>query len=589
MTSHALPARREAVLVLLLTLLGAILRFWSPGRLGLVHFDEGIYALAGLWFASPKGLAGIDPSLIPFAPPGYPTLVGVFYMLLGVGDIPPILVSQLAGVATIPVVGWIGRRAFGRGAGASSSALAALAGAHVAFSRMALTDSVFLFVWLLALGFGGRFLDRPTLLRALPLGLAVGLAQNVKYNGALSGVCVALSALIVLASTSEKRLGRIVRTLGFGTIAAALAALIYFPWYQFVERHGGYAALLEHHRSYLGGIDDWTRHWRTQMAEQAALSGRLKSSVNWGLIAGLLGGLGGAVASNGPRLVRGPSKREGLRFGAGLLGGSIVLGLTSSAAWWASLSRLPKVLGRGTPTARVVAVAWLVFALLTPFYHPYARLWLPLHALSWLIVGGLIAEFVAASNPSSTVASVAKPELTTHGRRLARGPILLVACLLAAFVIERGGSTPWAPLSGLLDPSDSLRVACAEVAADLARTDSSNPVSRLRVLGRPPAVFYLSMSSPVPVHRVDGPEGLFQPGDPGAAALDDTGLEPRPVVSDLANDWRVSRWVLSRRVENQLNLPTLLDHYPEAAFGRSGGPAGPPSRVSELRLYRPRP
>ena len=41
-----------------LTLVGGMLRLWSLGRLGLVHFDEGIYALAGLWVFSPQGLAG---------------------------------------------------------------------------------------------------------------------------------------------------------------------------------------------------------------------------------------------------------------------------------------------------------------------------------------------------------------------------------------------------------------------------------------------------------------------------------------------------------------------------------------------------
>ena len=43
------PWRREWVWMLAFTVLGAIVRFWGPGRLGLDQFDEGIYALAGLW------------------------------------------------------------------------------------------------------------------------------------------------------------------------------------------------------------------------------------------------------------------------------------------------------------------------------------------------------------------------------------------------------------------------------------------------------------------------------------------------------------------------------------------------------------
>ena len=65
---------RETLVVIALTLLGAVIRLWSPGRLGLIHFDEGIYALAGLWSLSPRGLAEIDPTIISYAPPGFPVL-----------------------------------------------------------------------------------------------------------------------------------------------------------------------------------------------------------------------------------------------------------------------------------------------------------------------------------------------------------------------------------------------------------------------------------------------------------------------------------------------------------------------------------
>ena len=58
--------------------------------------------------------------MIPYAPPGFPILVGIAYLLLGVGDHAAIGVSQVAGVLTIPVVGWLGRRTFGPGAGGAS-------------------------------------------------------------------------------------------------------------------------------------------------------------------------------------------------------------------------------------------------------------------------------------------------------------------------------------------------------------------------------------------------------------------------------------------------------------------------------------
>src|SRR5436189_2149171 len=87
MTPRASTLRREAIASLILTLVGAVLRLWSAGRLGLTHFDEGIYALAGLWSLSPHGLAALDRSIIAYAPPGLPILVGLGYLVLGVGDL----------------------------------------------------------------------------------------------------------------------------------------------------------------------------------------------------------------------------------------------------------------------------------------------------------------------------------------------------------------------------------------------------------------------------------------------------------------------------------------------------------------------
>ena len=51
-------------ILITLTLIAAVLRFWNAGRLGLCHFDEGIYAFAGLWIRSTKGLSAIDPNVI---------------------------------------------------------------------------------------------------------------------------------------------------------------------------------------------------------------------------------------------------------------------------------------------------------------------------------------------------------------------------------------------------------------------------------------------------------------------------------------------------------------------------------------------
>ena len=56
-TANGSRLLREAIVVAALTVVGAILRLWSLGRLGLVHFDEGIYAMAGCGSSRRRDLA----------------------------------------------------------------------------------------------------------------------------------------------------------------------------------------------------------------------------------------------------------------------------------------------------------------------------------------------------------------------------------------------------------------------------------------------------------------------------------------------------------------------------------------------------
>ncbi len=279
-----------------LTVIGGLLRSWSIGRLGLVHFDEGIYAMAGTWPFSPGGLAGLNPSVIVFAPPGFPILVGLAYLLLGAGDLSAILVSIAMGTLTIPVAGWVGWRAFGRGAGAAAAAFAALSGPHIAFSRMALTDASFLLTWLLAIGQGHRFLERPGPGRAVALGLAVGVAQLFKYNGWIAGVVVVLVAAIGARVPSADRMpAKPFAPWGWGLAAAVVAALVYWPWFRFVEAHGGYPALLAHQRGYMRGPSAWPAYALVQLQQDRALS----AGAWWMAASGLAAAAAGLAAIGG--------------------------------------------------------------------------------------------------------------------------------------------------------------------------------------------------------------------------------------------------------------------------------------------------
>src|SRR3954470_3338494 len=119
------PSYREVLIVLILTLVGGMIRLWGLGRLGLTHFDEGIYAIAGLWAVSPRSLAGLDPTVISYAPGGFPFLVGLACPGRGVSHIAPILPPILPGTSTIPAVAFLAHRTFGPGAGAPAAAMTA--------------------------------------------------------------------------------------------------------------------------------------------------------------------------------------------------------------------------------------------------------------------------------------------------------------------------------------------------------------------------------------------------------------------------------------------------------------------------------
>jgi len=550
--------RREAALVAAATAIGALVRVWALGRLGLVHFDEGIYAIAGLWAIAPRGLAGLDPMLIPYAPPGFPFLVGLAYKVLGASDLGAIMVSITAGALAIPAAAILARRTFGPGAGAAAAALTALSGSHVAFSRMALTDATFLLMWLLGLIVAQRFVERPGAARGVALGAAVGLAQLVKYSGWTVGAAVPLALIaITVCDPSRKSASYQGRAWGFGLLAAATAALVYTPWFAFVESHGGYRALMAHQSGYVGSLDSWFGHFRIQLEQASALSGGL----GWNA-AGWLAAIAGAI------LARPHASSWKRPWSAAVLFGLLGLGaIAPTLLWWIGLGWL-LFPGRDASPGRVLlGVAWLGLSVLTPFYHPYARLWLPIHSLGWIAGAGAIAGLVAdRDEPFAWV-----------GWR----PAVAIACGLAALVqglVLMRTPSPAERGTGLLAPSDSLRNAVGRAIAELPR---ANP--GLRLLARPPATFYIGGRAAASVEP--GVDGLIRGngGRPGAWALVDQAQLRQSGDVTSASSRLLERWEKVGEYPTTLNLPTLLDVDPGAARMTRPGEAEAP-----LWLLRPR-
>ncbi len=536
---------REVAVVVALCVLGALVRVWSFGRLGLVHFDEGIYALAGLWSLSPGGLAGIDPSVISYAPPGFPILVGLSFWFFGISDIAAILPSIIVGVMTIAVIAWIARRTFGPGAGAAAAALAALSGPHVSFSRMALTDVSFLGVWLAALGLGQRFLERPNFGGAVLFGGAVGLAQLFKYNGWISGVIVAASALVWLSwHPGEWRSRTTVATWGWGLFAAFIAAIVYYPWFRFVDGHGGYAALLAHQRGYLGGVSAWPGHLRQQLVQSEFLSG----GPIWRSMAGALA-LVAMFVSTGD-LQRGMRVRFTLLLA---VAGMAALCLGVHPNWsgpfaWAVMMLCSRT-GPETPTRQSLFVGWGLLSCLTPFYHPYARLWLPLEALGWLLIGGILVRARPAIDPASQ--TISRSSSDTHNWR----PwfvMVVIPCLLI--------TSAWWRRTTLLGPSDSLKLASQQIMNELP-----SDLRVIRIFARPPLAFYIALDGRVAVNRQPVLNAMLEQGEPGSWAVIDMGLLRQDGVSALELERFLTGWTIVSKVATTLNPPTLLDVDPSAA------------------------
>ncbi len=108
-------------------------------------------------------------------------------------------------------------------------------------------------------------------------------------------IMVGSSGAIVLASAvawllfhpREWRTRSTAATWGWGVIAAIVAALVYWPWFRFVDSHGGYRALLAHQRSYLGSLSSWPGHWSLQLAQERFLSGNPVWVISGGLVAAI--------------------------------------------------------------------------------------------------------------------------------------------------------------------------------------------------------------------------------------------------------------------------------------------------------------
>lgn len=452
---------RSLIALVILVLAGIVLRAWGFSRLGLVHFDEGVYSTSGLQAIAPTDGAGLYPKQMLYSPPLYVYLVGLVYRISGEApDQAAILASMIMGVATIALIWWIAGRWFGPEAGIAAAALAALSDYHIAYSRMALTDVTFGFFFLLSLAFIIKTWETGRFRWAILSGLAVGAAWNTKYHGWLP-LAVAFLTLVAFAATGRHDRSLSKRLLMCWLAMSAVAAICYLPWLLYVEtERGGYLALMRYQRSFL------SLYWLKNLWRHAGMQ--------W-YMDGWLSRLSPIVACLLALVIRGNERRLNRRaiwlVAPAMLCSGIALGGAGTAAALAVLS-VALLLRRGAHASWILLCSLAVLWLSTPFYRPYSRLLMPLVLTTYLIAGAGIRWTLDMTDRAA--------EESTVGKR--PWPFLLAAgagslVILSFFVGIRPTPRTWMA-------TDSVRRAVTAMLAILPEE------STVFVHGAPEVAFY---------------------------------------------------------------------------------------------------
>ena len=356
------------------------------------------------------------------------------------------------------------------------------------------------------------------------------------------------------------------------------------PGFAFVEAHGGYSALLHHQRSYLGAWSDWGSHRQAQVAQGSALSGGLALIVPTWIVATSSAMIAPGAAWRVVMESRSIMARAGILLSLGAAGwclsqvGDLVVVLV--LPWLLGLPgrQSTELFGPPRTSTRVVGVWWVSLMVLTPLYHPYARLWLPCHAVQWLLGGWLVGEGL----PRIACRFARSPNAVGPPRIRSAWVSTLVLGLVAIVVGLAVMPAPVMRLPGLLDPTDALYQATVQVSAQLPEE-----VQGLRLLVRPPVTFYLS--GRVALFPMAGSAALSEPGDSRVWALVDSAIlrsesgwisggSGRDLLYHFAADWEIVG-----EFPTWPSLPTLLDIDPGAA--RAGSTS---DRTYPLWLLRPR-
>lgn len=214
--ARSLALDRAAGLVLALTVLAAVLRFWRIGHQGFWYDEANTAQLVHL---SPGNMLGLIPQS-ESTPPLYYCIAWVWARLFGYTEAPLRALSALVGVATVPVAYLTAAKLVSRRAGLIAAALTACSPILIWYSQEARSYELLVFLSSLSLLAFAYARESPTPRRMTLWVLAAALALATHYYALLA---VVPQAVWLLA------LHRRVRSAQLGVLAAGLCGAGLIP------------------------------------------------------------------------------------------------------------------------------------------------------------------------------------------------------------------------------------------------------------------------------------------------------------------------------------------------------------------------
>jgi len=219
--------RQTGFYVALIFALALSIRLFNIFGMGLFHWDSGYYVGTALWLIGHGGMP------YPWEPPVYSAFVSLGFLILGIHDWVAVLVSALFGALTVILAYLIGKELFDLKTGLVAALFLAISQIHIIYSRMALTDSAFTFFFVMSLLLFIYSIKRQKIRLYAIYGIALGITQNVKYNGFMAFIIpvIFLAAYYAYVKYAGKRV-KLDFFLAFKgmVIAFLIMVLMHVPW-----------------------------------------------------------------------------------------------------------------------------------------------------------------------------------------------------------------------------------------------------------------------------------------------------------------------------------------------------------------------